>query len=40
VEIAVFVLTLAFLALASFFAGIDSREVEIVRRPDVQRWSR
>jgi hypothetical protein len=40
VEIAVFVLSLAFLAVASHFAGVDSRELELVREPDVQRWSR
>jgi len=40
VEIAVFVLSLAFFAVASHFAGVDSRELELVREPDVQRWSR
>jgi hypothetical protein len=40
VEIAVFVLSLAFLAVASHFAGVDSRELDFVRRPDIQRWSR
>jgi hypothetical protein len=40
VEIAVFVVGLAFLAVASYFAGVNSRELELVRRPDIQRWSR
>jgi hypothetical protein len=36
VEIAVFVLSLASLAVASYFAGVDSRELEVVRQPDVK----
>jgi hypothetical protein len=40
VEIAVFVLSLAFLAVASDLAGVDSRELDLVRQPDIQRWSR
>jgi hypothetical protein len=40
VEIAAFVLSLAFLAVASHFAGVDSRELDLVRQPDIQRWSR
>jgi hypothetical protein len=40
VDIAVFVLSLAFLAVASYFAGVDSRELDLVRQPDIQRWSR
>jgi hypothetical protein len=40
VEIAVFVLSLAFLAFAAHFAGVDNRELDLVRQPDVQRWSR
>ena len=39
-EIAVFVLSLAFFAVASYFAGVDSRQLELVRQPDIQRWSR
>jgi hypothetical protein len=40
VEIAVFVLCLAFLAVASYFAGVDTRQLELVRQPDIQRWTR
>jgi hypothetical protein len=40
VEIAVFVLSLGFIAFASYFAGVDTRELDLVRQPDVQRWSR
>jgi hypothetical protein len=39
-EIQVFVLGLAFLATLSQFGGVDSRELEFVRRSDIQRWSR
>jgi hypothetical protein len=40
VEIAVFVLSLGFFAVASYFAGVDSRELDLVRQPDIQRRSR
>jgi len=40
VEIAVFVLSMAFLAVASYVAGVDTRQLELVRQPDIQRWSR
>lgn len=39
-EIMVFVLSLAFLAIASQFGGVDSRELEFARQPDIERWSR
>ena len=40
VEIAVFVLSMAFLAVASYVAGVDTRQLELVRQPDIQRWLR
>lgn len=39
-EILVFVLSVAVLAIASQFGGVDSRDLEFVRQPDIQRWSR
>jgi hypothetical protein len=40
VEIVVFVLALAALAGASTIFGVDSRQLELVRQPDISRWSR
>jgi hypothetical protein len=39
-EIVVFVLALAILAAASTIFGVDSRQLEFVRQPDIARWSR
>ena len=39
-EIIVFVLSLALLATLSQFGGVDSRELEFARQPDIQRLSR
>ena len=39
-EIIGFVITLATLAVASNIFGVDSRHLEVVRQPDVERWSR
>jgi hypothetical protein len=39
-EIVVFVLTLAALAVASNVGGVDSRELELVRQPDIERWTK
>jgi hypothetical protein len=40
VEIVVFVLVLAALAAASNILGVDSRQLEVVREPDIARWTR
>jgi hypothetical protein len=40
VEIIGFVLVLAALAGASIIFGVDSRQLEFVRRPDIARWTR
>ena len=40
VEIIGFVLVLAALAGASIFFGVDSRQLEFVRQPDIARWTR
>lgn len=39
-EIIAFVFTLAALAAASIIFGVDSRQLEFVRQPDIARWSR
>jgi hypothetical protein len=40
VEIIGFVLVLAVLAGASIVFGVDSRQLEVVRQPDIARWTR
>jgi hypothetical protein len=40
VEIVVFVLALAVLAGTSTIFGVDTRQLEFVRQPDIARWSR
>jgi hypothetical protein len=40
VEIVVFVLALTAIAGASTIFGVDSRQLEFVRQPDIARWSR
>jgi len=39
-EIIAFVFTLAALAGASLIFGVDTRQLELVRQPDIARWSR
>ena len=39
-EIVVFVLALAALAGASTIFGVDSGRLELVRQPDIARWTR
>jgi hypothetical protein len=39
-EIIGFVLVLAALAGASIIFGADSRQLELVRQPDIARWTR
>jgi len=40
VEIVVFVIALAALAGASIRFGVDTRQLEFVRQPDIARWTR
>lgn len=39
-EIIIFLLALAALAGASTIFGVDSRQLEFVRQPDIARWTR
>ena len=39
-EIIGFVLVLAALAGTSIILGVDSRQLEVVRQPDIVRWTR
>ena len=39
-EIIGFALVLAALAVGSIIFGVDSRQLEIVRQPDITRWTR
>jgi hypothetical protein len=39
-EIVVFVLSLAVFAVVAYRFGVDSRELEVVRQRDIERWSK